>query len=93
MLQKVINGNTALDKDPMDSELAQMLEFAKEKEMNYRKRDVKGYQKKYADIKGQINDTKQRQKAVKKRIKELTKDLIENHDYKANKSSSSSESD
>ena len=47
MLQKVINGNTALDKDPMDSELAQMLEFAKEKEMNYRKRDVKGYQKKF----------------------------------------------
>ena len=41
MLQKVINGNDALDKNPMDSELAQTLEQAKEKQNQYRKRDLK----------------------------------------------------
>ena len=50
MLQKVINGNDALEKNPMDSELAQQLEHAKLREGNYRKRDFKGFQKKYAEI-------------------------------------------
>ena len=58
MLQKVINGNAALDKDPMDSELAQMLESAKEREENYRKRDFKAFRKTISDNKQLIKDTK-----------------------------------
>ena len=47
LLQKVINCNGALNKNPMDSELAQTLEKAKENEKTMRKRDIKGFQKKY----------------------------------------------
>ena len=43
MLQKVINSNDALDKNPMDSELAQELEQAKQRETQFRKRDFKGF--------------------------------------------------
>ena len=92
LLQKVINCNGALNKNPMDSELAITLEKAKESEKNVRKRDIKGFQKKYMSVKSQIKDAQNRVKATKKRIKEIKQALKDCHEHSC-KSSSSSSSD